>query len=93
MPTVTESSPLQIVVLDDYQQVIAGYADWKSLPDAELILYDTEPLPVDHPLRAARNTVLTPHLGYVTADTYHRFFTDAVEDITAWRSGSPVRRL
>lgn len=60
---------------------------------AGLDVYDTEPLPVDHPLRAARNTVLTPHLGYVTADTYHRFFTDAVEDITAWRSGSPVRRL
>jgi phosphoglycerate dehydrogenase-like enzyme len=39
------------------------------------------------------NTVLSPHLGYVTADTYRRFFADAVDDIMAWRSGSPVRRL
>lgn len=29
----------------------------------------------------------------VTDDPYHRFFTDAVEAITAWRSWSPVRRL
>lgn len=60
---------------------------------AGLDVYDVEPLAVDHPLRTVRNTVLTPHLGYVTADTYRRFFADAVDDILAWRAGSPVRRL
>ncbi|GAB3927502.1 2-hydroxyacid dehydrogenase [Microlunatus endophyticus] len=60
---------------------------------AGLDVYDVEPLPTDHPLRTVRNTVLAPHLGYVTADTYRRFFADAVDDILAWRSGSPVRRL
>ncbi|QGN32676.1 D-2-hydroxyacid dehydrogenase family protein [Microlunatus sp. Gsoil 973] len=60
---------------------------------AGLDVYDVEPLPRDHPLRTVRNAVLSPHLGYVTADTYRRFFADAVDDIMAWRSGSPVRRL
>jgi phosphoglycerate dehydrogenase-like enzyme len=60
---------------------------------AGLDVYDVEPLPVDHPLRSAPRTVLTPHLGYVTEDTYTTFFTQAVEDIAAWAAGSPVRVL
>ena len=37
-----------------------------TIAGAGLDVYDTEPLPADHPLRSAPNTVLTPHLGYVT---------------------------
>ena len=53
-------------------------------------MYGTEPLPLDHPLRQAPNTVLTPHLGYVTEDAYRTFYGDAVEDIEAWTAGAPV---
>jgi phosphoglycerate dehydrogenase-like enzyme len=60
---------------------------------AGLDVYDVEPLPADHPLRSAPRTVLTPHLGYVTEDTYTTFFTQAVEDIAAWAAGSPLRVL
>jgi phosphoglycerate dehydrogenase-like enzyme len=60
---------------------------------AALDVYDTEPLPPGHPLRSAPNTVLTPHLGYVTDDTYRVFFGDAVEDIAAFAKGDPVRVL
>lgn len=60
---------------------------------AGLDVYDVEPLPADHPLRSAPRTVLTPHLGYVTQDTYATFFPQAVEDIAAWAAGSPVRVL
>jgi phosphoglycerate dehydrogenase-like enzyme len=60
---------------------------------AGIDVYDEEPLPLDHPLRSAPNTVLTPHLGYVTEDTYERFFTDAVEDVLAYLDGAPVRVL
>ena len=60
---------------------------------AGLDVYDTEPLPPGHPLRTAPNTVLTPHLGYVTGGTYARFYEDAVEDIAAFQRGAPVRVL
>jgi phosphoglycerate dehydrogenase-like enzyme len=60
---------------------------------AGLDVYDVEPLPPAHPLRSAPNTVLTPHIGYVTQGTYDVFYRDAVEDIAAWLDGAPVRVL
>ncbi|SDS38972.1 Lactate dehydrogenase [Brevibacterium siliguriense] len=60
---------------------------------AGLDVHDEEPLPVDHRLRSTPSTVLTPHLGYVTEDTYRIFFTQAVEDIAAWIAGEPIRVL
>ena len=60
---------------------------------AGLDVYDIEPLPADHPLRTVPNTVLTPHLGYVTEGAYAAFYRDTVENIEAWRAGSPLRVL
>ena len=64
-----------------------------SIAGAALDVYDTEPLPLSHPLRTAPNVVLTPHLGYVTEDSYRVFYGDAAEDIVAFAQGSPVRVL
>ena len=61
------------------------------LAGAGLDVYDREPLPPDSPLRTAPRTVLTPHLGYVTRDTYRVFYGDAVEDVAAFLRGEPVR--
>ncbi|GAB3456343.1 D-2-hydroxyacid dehydrogenase family protein [Actinophytocola sediminis] len=58
-----------------------------------LDVYDTEPLPPDHPLRDLPNAVLLPHLGYVSQRTFDVFYRDIVEAIAAYRSGSPVRVL
>jgi phosphoglycerate dehydrogenase-like enzyme len=60
---------------------------------AALDVYGVEPLPKDHPLRAAPRTLLTPHLGYVSDGTYDVFYRDAVEDIAAWLRGEPKRVL
>jgi phosphoglycerate dehydrogenase-like enzyme len=64
-----------------------------SIAGAALDVYDAEPLPLSDPLRAAPNVVLTPHLGYVTEDSYRVFYADAAEDILAYAKGAPVRVL
>ena len=62
-----------------------------SIAGAGLDVFDIEPLPADHPLRSLPNTVLTPHMGYVTAETYRVFYGDAVENIKSYLNGNPVR--
>jgi phosphoglycerate dehydrogenase-like enzyme len=62
-----------------------------TIAGAGIDVYDREPLPSGHPLRRAPNTVLTPHLGYVTEDTYRVFYGQTVEDLEAFLAGSPVR--
>ena len=62
-----------------------------EIAGAGIDVYDSEPLAPDHPLRSTPRTVLTPHLGYVTEDTYALFFEDAVEDVLAYLDGAPVR--
>jgi phosphoglycerate dehydrogenase-like enzyme len=60
---------------------------------AALDVYDREPLPPDSPWRTAPNTVLTPHLGYVTADTMQGFYREGVENVLAFLDGAPIRLL
>jgi phosphoglycerate dehydrogenase-like enzyme len=60
---------------------------------AGLDVYDTEPLPTDHPLRGIDNAVLTGHTGYVIKELYELVYGEAVENIAAWRDGSPIRLL
>ena len=55
--------------------------------------YDVEPLPADHPLRAEPRALLTPHLGYVTEETYRDFFGGMVQAIEAWLAGKPINVL
>ena len=63
----------------------------KAIAGAGLDVFGKEPLPLDHPYRKMDNVVITPHLGYVSAQNYAKYFPDIVEDIRAWLDGKPVR--
>jgi phosphoglycerate dehydrogenase-like enzyme len=55
--------------------------------------FDVEPLPGDHPLRSEPRALLTPHLGYVTEETYRDFYGGMVQAIEAWLAGNPINVL
>jgi phosphoglycerate dehydrogenase-like enzyme len=58
---------------------------------AALDVYDREPLPADHPLRRAPNTVLTPHVGYGIRETWETFYPQSLENALAFLDGKPIR--
>ena len=58
---------------------------------AALDVYDQEPLPADHPFRTLPNTVLTPHLGYVTQSAMRDFYQQSIENVLAFLAGQPIR--
>jgi phosphoglycerate dehydrogenase-like enzyme len=69
-PIIEESALIQAL----QQGTIAG---------ASLDVFDEEPLPLDHPFRRLENTVITPHLGYVTLEPIAYFL------VTPWRTLAP----
>jgi phosphoglycerate dehydrogenase-like enzyme len=46
-----------------------------------------EPLPEGNKLRFLPNALLTPHIGYVTAENYSIFYTQMIEDLEACVNG------
>ncbi len=58
---------------------------------AALDVFDKEPLPVDHPLRSAPNTVLMPHMGYGVKETWDGFYPQMIENALGFLDGKPVR--
>lgn len=78
-------------IVDEAALLAALHAE--TIAGAGLDVYNEEPLPVDHPLRTAPRTVLTPHIGYVTDASYPTFYQQAVENICAFLDGKPIRVL
>ena len=62
-----------------------------AIAGAGLDTVDVEPLPADHPFLTLPNTLITPHVGYVTEESYRAFYGGVVENIRAFASGEPVR--
>jgi phosphoglycerate dehydrogenase-like enzyme len=73
------------------EQALIAALQANQIAGAGLDVYDSEPLPADHPLLALQNTVLTPHLGYVSREGLGEMYTQAVENIAASLRGEPIR--
>jgi len=65
----------------------------RKIAGAALDVFSVEPLPVDHPFRKLDNLVLTPHLGYVSEESFRAHYSQMVECIGGWLKGEPPRRL
>jgi phosphoglycerate dehydrogenase-like enzyme len=63
----------------------------RAIAGAALDAYVPEPLPADHPFRRLTNLIATPHIGYVTEDTYRIFYGETVDNIANFLAGTPSR--
>ncbi len=64
-----------------------------TIAGAGLDVFDEEPLPAHHPLKSLNNTILVPHISYVTEDQYRVRYSQTVEDVVAYLQGKPIRML
>lgn len=65
----------------------------RRIGGAALDVFDEEPLAAGHPFRFLPNVLATPHIGYVTENTYRVAYPQIVEAIRAWIDGAPIRQL
>jgi D-3-phosphoglycerate dehydrogenase len=64
-----------------------------SIAGAGLDVYEKEPLPQDHKLRFLPNVLLLPHIGFVTAENYTKFYIQMVENLELCLKNRPIRQI
>ena len=62
-----------------------------EIAGAGLDVYEKEPLPENNKLRFLPNVLLTPHIGFVTAENYHIYYNQMIESLEACVNGKPIR--
>ena len=62
-----------------------------EIAGAGLDVYEREPLSENNKLRFLPNALLTPHIGYVTAENYHIYYSQMIESLEACVDGKPIR--
>ena len=62
-----------------------------EIAGAGIDVYEKEPLPENNKLRFLPNALLTPHIGYVTAENYNIFYNQMIEALESCVNGKPIR--
>ena len=65
----------------------------EKIAGAGLDVFDKEPLPQDHKLRFLPNALLLPHIGYVTAENYTKFYLQMIENLESCLKNKPLRKI
>ena len=65
----------------------------EKIAGAGLDVYEKEPLPQDHKLRFLPNAFLLPHIGYVTAENYSKFYLQMIENLESCLNNKPLRLI
>ena len=65
----------------------------EKIAGAGLDVYDLEPLPQDHKLRFLPNALLLPHIGYVTAENYSKFYIQMIDNLESCQKNKPLRLI
>ena len=76
-----------IIKEDDLVQALKD----EKISGAGLDVFEKEPLPQDHKLRFLPNALILPHIGYVTAENYSKFYLQMVENLLSCESNKPIR--
>ena len=77
----------QIINENDLVQALKD----ETIAGAGLDVFNEEPLPQDHKLRFLPNALLLPHIGYVTAENYSKFYTQMIENLEGCLNSKTLR--
>lgn len=73
----------------DYNALSAALSDG-SIAGAAIDVYEQEPpIPANHPMLKAPNTLLLPHIGFATQEAIAQRAQIVIDNISAWIKGTP----
>ena len=75
------------------EQDLIDALNQNTISCAALDVFDQEPLPAEHILRKTKNTILTPHIGYVSVEAYEKFFNGYLKAIEGFLNGEPINQI
>ena len=75
------------------EQDLIDALNYGTISFAALDVYDHEPLPKNHILRKTKNTILTPHIGYVSEESYEKFFNGYLKAIEGFINKNPINQI
>ena len=65
----------------------------EKISGAGLDVFEKEPLPQDHKLRFLPNALILPHIGYVTAENYSKFYPQMIENLESCLENKTIRAI